>query len=197
MNKVLIESLPCFARFLQTTLWVLCLALASAATQAASYELLINKSTQELLIKDADRTIKKYRISIGSGGKGPKRQIGDKKTPIGTYHIVDFNHDSRFHLFMQLDYPNLLDAWYGYKNQTINAGEFKLIASAFKNKKAPPQNTRLGGFIGIHGIGDITDEKMMIHEGANWTEGCIALTNDEVEELKQYVGIGTRVVIKQ
>ena len=98
---------------------------------------------------------------------------------------------------MQLDYPNLLDAWYGYKNNVISASDFKKIAYAYKQKKIPPQNTRLGGYIGIHGIGEETDQKLMIHNGFNWTDGCIALTNEQISELRKYVDIGTKVIIKE
>ena len=98
---------------------------------------------------------------------------------------------------MQLDYPNLLDAWYGYKNNVITARQFKQIAFAFKGKQQPPQNTPLGGYIGIHGLGDSTKEKLKIHEAFNWTEGCIALKNSEINALRQYVSIGTRVTIKE
>ncbi|MGH8120279.1 MAG: L,D-transpeptidase family protein, partial [Gammaproteobacteria bacterium] len=99
--------------------------------------------------------------------------------------------------FMQLDYPNLLDAWYGYKNNIITATDFKRIATAYKTKQIPPQDTRLGGNIGIHGIGEANSEKLAIHEGYNWTNGCIALTNDQIIDLKKYVSIGTKVVIKE
>ncbi|MDX1519925.1 MAG: L,D-transpeptidase, partial [Gammaproteobacteria bacterium] len=121
----------------------------------------------------------------------------DKKTPTGVYKVMDFKSDSKFHFFIQLDYPNLLDAWYGYKNQIISATEFKNIASAYKNRSKPPQSTALGGYIGIHGLGEESDEKLMIHKEYNWTEGCIALTNNEIADLKKYVDIGTRVVIKE
>lgn len=98
---------------------------------------------------------------------------------------------------MQIDYPNLLDAWYGYKNEVISAQEFKNIATAFKTRNIPPQNTPLGGYIGIHGLGETTEQKLLIHEGFNWTEGCIALTNEQMNDLRQYVSIGTKVVIKE
>ncbi len=59
---------------------------------------------------------------------------------------------------MQLDYPNLNDAWYGYKNKIIDSAEFKKIANAYKQRRIPPQDTELGGFIGIHGIGNTTEK---------------------------------------
>ncbi|MDZ7736419.1 MAG: L,D-transpeptidase [Gammaproteobacteria bacterium] len=62
----------------------------------------------------------------------------------------------------------------------------------------PPQNTALGGYIGIHGIGEVNDEKIMTFtQGQNWTAGCIALTNEQISELRQFVSIGTRIVIRE
>ena len=178
-------------------LLLLSLTVIFSSASAAQYEIEINKSKQELLVKESDRIVKRFHAAYGRGGKGTKQRLGDKKTPVGIYKIMQFKSDSKFHFFMQLDYPNLLDAWSGYKNQLISAGEFKSIASAYKNKESPPQNTVLGGYIGIHGLGIENEEKLLIHESTNWTEGCIALTNSEIMELRKYVDIGTRVVIKE
>jgi len=110
---------------------------------------------------------------------------------------MEFKEDSKFHFFMQIDYPNLLDAWYGYNNKIISASEFKEIATAYKNNQMPPQHTSLGGYIGIHGLGEITKKKLKIHNTYNWTEGCIAIRNEEISELRKYVSIGTRIIIKE
>ena len=164
---------------------------------ASPYQLEISKTSQVLLVKDDNNIIKRYRIAFGKGGKGTKRRLGDNKTPVGSYRIVDFKQESKFHYFMQLSYPNLLDAWHGYRNELISAQEFRQIASAYKQGRIPPQNTALGGYIGIHGIGELTDEKLEIHALHNWTEGCIALNNHEINELRRYVSIGTRVLIRK
>ncbi len=162
---------------------------------ANDYQILVSKKNSELKLQKDGRIIKTYHIATGKGGKGTKRKRGDSKTPLGTYRITELKDSDRFHFFMQLDYPNLIDAWYGYKNQIIDSGEFKRIASAYKKREIPPQDTQLGGFIGIHGLGETTEKKLTIHEELDWTEGCIALTNEEIIELKQYVDIGTQVVI--
>ncbi len=177
---------------------VLAQQIAGAAHAAGTeYSLEIDKSRSELLVKRDDTIVKRYRAATGRGGEGTKRAKGDKKTPVGVYRIVDFKGDSRFHFFMQIDYPNLLDAWYGYKNELIDASEFREITTAVKNNRKPPQDTALGGQIGIHGIGDMNNEKREIHARENWTAGCIALTNDEISELRQYVTIGTPIVITE
>ncbi len=163
----------------------------------SDYQIEISKSAQELSLKKGNQIVMTYRIALGSGGKGAKRQLGDKKTPVGNYQLVEFKADSKFYYFMQIDYPNLLDAWYGYKNEIITATEFKQIATAFKNKQMPPQDTALGGYIGIHGLGKVTDKKLDIHDMHNWTEGCVALKNEEINDLRKYVSIGTQVIINE
>ncbi|MBL1142367.1 MAG: L,D-transpeptidase [Proteobacteria bacterium] len=165
--------------------------------QASEYQILISKKNHELIVEKAGEVVKKYHIASGKGGKGTKRRQGDSKTPQGTYRIAKFKKSSRFHYFIQLDYPNLIDAWYGYKNKTIDAKDFKRIAAAYKNRETPPQDTELGGFIGIHGLGIQNDEKLTIHQEINWTEGCIALTNEEINDLRKFVDVGTPVIIKE
>ena len=161
------------------------------------YDVVITRSSQELKIMNGKQIIKQFHIAYGKGGKGAKRILGDKKTPLGVYKIINFKGNSQFHYFMQIDYPNLLDAWYGYKNKVISAAEFKYISMAIKNNNIPPQDTKLGGFIGIHGIGETNKEKLTIHRAINWTQGCIAMTNEEINLLRKYVGIGTRVTINE
>lgn len=164
---------------------------------ASEYQLFVSKHDNALTVEKNGKIIKRYHIASGKGGKGTKRQQGDNKTPLGVYRVTKLKKSDRFHFFIQLDYPNLIDAWYGYKNQTINAKDFKRIAAAYKNREAPPQDTKLGGFIGIHGLGIENEEKLTIHEEINWTEGCIALTNREINDLKQFIELGTKVIIKE
>ena len=185
-------------RILITGLALLSLALAPVVMASGnSYSLEVSKSSQELIVKEGDQVIKRFRISIGRGGDGTKLQRGDNKTPIGTYKILDFKANSRFHFFMLINYPNQVDAWHGYIDNRINAHEFKQIIVANRNNQVPPQNTVLGGYIGLHGIGEITEQKLSIHNKENWTEGCIALTNEEISELRNYVTIGTTIQIRE
>lgn len=172
---------------------------AAAPKLSASdiYELEIRKSERLLLVKLGDRVTREFPIAFGRGGGGDKRQVGDNKTPVGTYRVVRFNDNSRFHLFMHLNYPNVKDAFFGLKSGIISRREFDAILAALKDQAIPPQDTPLGGYIGIHGIGDITPERLDAHLSSNWTEGCIALTNDQIQELRRYVSLGTKVVINE
>lgn len=173
------------------------LSLFCQTTLAAPYTIEINKSDRTLVVRQDREVIRQYSISHGRGGKGTKIRAGDNKTPTGTYRAVDFKSNSKFHFFIQLNYPNPLDAWRGYRNEIISAAEFKQIVLAYRRRSLPPQDTGLGGYIGIHGIGRTTDEKNRIHEAHNWTEGCIAVKNEEINELRRYIPLGTRVVIRE
>ena len=185
-------------RILITVLALFSLALSPVVMASGnSYSLEVSKSSQELIVKEGDQVIKRFRISIGRGGDGTKRQRGDNKTPIGTYKILDFKANSRFHFFMLINYPNQVDAWHGYIDNRINAREFKQIIVANRNNQVPPQDTVLGGYIGLHGIGEVTEQKLSIHNKENWTEGCIALTNEDISELRNYVTIGTTIQIRE
>ncbi|MBI2969625.1 MAG: L,D-transpeptidase [Gammaproteobacteria bacterium] len=185
------------APFLLAQFGLLAYAAAACAASPQSIQIEVSKSGQIMLVKQDGQVIRRFHVALGKGGNGTKQRLGDNKTPLGRYRIVDFRGDSRFHYFMQLDYPNLLDAWHGYRNELIDASQFKAIATTYGRHELPPQDTALGGYIGIHGIGESSDERLRIHRDNNWTEGCIALTNEDLNELRAFVAIGTRVVITE
>ena len=154
------------------------------------------KSEQVLRLRHGENVFKEFPIAFGRGDRGPKERLGDKKTPEGIYRIVGMNESDRFHLFLRLNYPNVKDAFYGLKNKIISQQQFDAIIGALKRGRLPPQNTPLGGAIGIHGVGAENGKTLKIHANMNWTEGCIAVTNAEIRELSQLIRIGTEVVIK-
>ncbi|HMB59119.1 MAG TPA: L,D-transpeptidase, partial [Xanthomonadales bacterium] len=117
----------------------------------------------------------------------------DKTTPLGKYQVRRFNHESRFHLFIGVDYPNEEQAYAAYMADQITARDLELIFQAHQRGEEPPQNTYLGGAIGIHGIGN---GDLAIHEEFNWTDGCVALTDAQIDEVALWVKIGTVVVIR-
>lgn len=168
-----------------------------AAGAPFDYEIEIDKTARLLVVRAGEEILKTFRVSIGRGGNGDKSKQGDKKTPIGTYRVVGFNESSKFDTFVRLNYPNVKDAYYGLRNAVISRPEFDRIVSALRAGSLPPQNTALGGAIGIHGIGEETPDKVLIHDNLDWTEGCIALRNAEIHELRPFLGVGTRVVIRE
>jgi murein L,D-transpeptidase YafK len=172
-------------------------AVNPASSIEGLYELEISKSKRVLLLKVGSKVKKEYLVALGRGGRGDKRQMGDRKTPIGIYRIVRINPDSPFYYFMQLNYPNVKDAFYGLKDHLISLWDFNRIIGALSRREIPPQNTPLGGAIGIHGVGPETAERRNIHTYFNWTQGCVAMKNADIAELRNYVGIGTKVVINE
>lgn len=187
---------------LRVTVIVLGLLLVAAgapfqACLASSYDIEIKKSERVLILRDGRHVMRTFPIALGRGGKGDKLKVGDNKTPTGTYRIVGLSDSSRFDMFLRLNYPSVKDAFYGMKDERITRAEFHAIRRALRSGRVPPQNTPLGGSIGIHGIGEETPERLQIHEALDWTRGCIALRNADLHTLRRFIDIGTRVVIRE
>lgn len=180
-------------------LLALCLFLSvwqSSAQAADDYELVVKRSENLLLVEKDGHVLKSLPIAYGSG-IGAKQLSGDRRTPVGKYKIMAIRQSDKFHLFMQLNYPNVRDAINGLKQHHITQAEYRQILDAHIYQKMPPQDTPLGGQIGIHGIGLETPEKLDIHKMANWTQGCIALRNKEIDWLAHFVHPGTVITIEE
>lgn len=156
--------------------------------------LLINGTHRTLTVMDGGSPVKVfYEISFGGGGVGYKVRKGDMVTPVGRYAIGWVNRESRFELFFGITYPNGKDAERGFARGIISREEANYLQVLEKAHHAPPQNTNLGGMIGIHGVGMGNAE---LHRVLNWTDGCIALDNDQIYELSSWISPGMVVEIK-
>ncbi|NLK00493.1 MAG: L,D-transpeptidase [Clostridia bacterium] len=155
----------------------------------------IIKSKHALNILLDGQAIKTFHVEFGEGGLDKKRVSGDHKTPEGVFYVceksiltpTDYYLGSRW---LRLSYPGKEDAERGLASDLIDEESYKNIVTAIKEKKTPPQRTALGGGIGIHGGG-------IPEFGENWTWGCIGLSNEDVEEIYDFIGIGTTVIIKR
>jgi len=165
------------------------------ASENENIELVVLRSQHQLVVKKAGITLRTFKVAFGSGGKKAKRREGDHTTPKGEYLISKMRDSGRFHYFIQLNYPNMADATRALKNHTISRQQYRNILDAHNSGRMPPQNTALGGAIGLHGIGLETQDKLEIHQIADWTQGCIAMRNHEIEELSRYIGVGTSINI--
>ena len=135
--------------------------------------LVVNKSKRELLAYDKqDKLLKRYRIALGSNPIGHKQMQGDGKTPEGVYVINDKNPNSIAYKNLGISYPNETD-----------------IHNARQLGKSP------GGDIKIHGLMNGWGFLGWLNRYSDWTAGCIAVTNSEMEELYRAVKIGTRIEI--
>lgn len=131
------------------------------------------KSRHQLKAFSNGKIIKIYTISLGKTPTGDKQFEGDKKTPEGIYYINDKNPYSGWHKNLGISYPNKSD-----------------ISSARKLRKSA------GGNIKIHGIRNGFGFIHKFHRWFDWTNGCIALTNAEIDELYKAVKIGSPIEIR-
>ncbi len=158
--------------------------------------LIIWKSQYTVTLYKGDAPVRTYRAVFGKGFQdGDKRMQGDKRTPEGEFYICTMNHSKRFYKFMGLSYPDLKHAEYGLKTGMISPSEYLVIKKAIEERQPPPWDTRLGGAVGIHGrvLDGGAGQRSFI--GMNWTDGCIALDNADVDELFSAVSLGTPVTI--
>ena len=132
-------------------------------------------------------------IAIGRYGTTDSKMQGDHRTPLGQFTIAWIPGQSRYHRFLGLSYPDTERAARALADGKISEAQFQAIHRASETKRRPPQDTPLGGFIGIHGTG-AGDPR--IHRQYNWTNGCIALTNDQIDRLMSWVRVGTPVEIR-
>jgi len=132
-------------------------------------------------------------IAFGAAGVKEKRRMGDDVTPRGTYAVGWIRREGKYVHFIGLNYPSIADAKRGLEDGIIDRRTFERIRAAHERGEAPPQDTKLGGYIGIHGVGHGSLE---IHRIANWTAGCIAVENHQIRRLARLVRVGTKVEIQ-
>jgi len=179
---------------LTALLLLLCAGAACPAAGDRDIWLLVDTQDQVLKVMRGERVLWRAEgIAIGRGGAAHGRRRGDARTPKGRYHVVRISRDTRYHLFLGLDYPNRVDAERAYRRGLIGEGDRKRILDALRHGRPPPQDTALGGGIGIHGLGSADRG---LHLLSNWTRGCVALTNGQIDRLRHWVRIGTLVLIR-
>lgn len=173
----------------------LCLALPGFTGPQAGEEIWLQIDTQELILRvmKGTQVIEEIEdISIGRFGASTDKRRQDGKTPLGEFRISRINNASSFHRFFGFDYPTLEQAERALAAGDLALSDFLAIRNAHRGRRAPPQNTALGGHLGIHGIGTGDPE---VHASYNWTNGCIALTNRQIDRLAEWIRLGTRVVV--
>lgn len=171
-----------------------CLLLTSSPA-LSSDEIWLQVDTQALelrVMRGLDVLRVYHDIAIGRFGATEHKRRLDGKTPLGEYRISLIKNNSKFHRFFGFDYPHLRHADQALSQGDISVEDYLRIRNAVRAGRIPPQNTPLGGHLGIHGIGS---GDIAVHNDFNWTNGCIALTNEEIEELARWLRPGTRVVV--
>lgn len=135
-------------------------------------QIVVNKSKRELVLLMKGKVVRTYQVALGKNPVGAKERQGDKKTPEGDYTISGRNPASAFHKSLRISYPN--------------AGD---------RERARRQGYDPGGHIMIHGLPNGQGSIGGLHRQADWTDGCIALTDEEIEEVWRLVPNGTPIRI--
>ncbi len=136
-------------------------------------KILVEKKARRLMLISKGEVLKIYKIALGGNPVGPKEMQGDNKTPEGTYCIDSRNRDSHYHRSLHISYPNERD-----------------------RKRAKELGVSPGGNIMIHGIKNGFSWVGDAHAEVDWTKGCIAVTDEEIEEIAKLAPNGTIVEIR-
>lgn len=153
---------------------LVCLALLSGDVYAGAVDkILIIKSKRTMLLLKENEIVRAYRVALGKNPKGHKLMEGDKRTPEGLYFVDAKNQKSNFHLSLKISYPNERDL-----EQAMRLG------------------VKPGGMIMIHGVAKGMEKLGLKHRQMDWTDGCVAVTNREIEEIWSLVEEGTPVEIQ-
>jgi len=157
--------------------------------------ILIDTAKKQLQVRKDRVVLVTFKdISIGRNGAGNKQKQGDDITPVGRYKISTItNEGSRFRRFFGINYPLPRDARYAVNTGEISYKDYISIMAAHKDNQMPPGDTNIGGLIGIHGVGRGNPKVQGVFD---WTQGCIALSNQQVDELADWVYLGMPVEIK-
>lgn len=149
---------------------VLCAAPAAARETADLIR--IEKAERRMTLYADDVPLRVYRVALGFAPAGDKERQGDGRTPEGRYTIDFKNPNSAFHLSLRISYPSRAD-----------------------RAEARARGVDPGGDIFIHGTPGLWSWTGSLHTARDWTLGCVAVTNAEIEEIWRLVDVGTRVEI--
>jgi murein L,D-transpeptidase YafK len=150
------------------------LSAPSAGINAQTVDsVLILKKDHVLELLAGGKIVRTYKVALGRGGLAPKEREGDARTPEGHYVIDARNADSHYHRALHVSYPSVDD-----------------------RKRAAQLGVPPGGAIMIHGLPNGMEWLGASHRLYDWTLGCIAVTDDEIDEIWKLVPVGTPVEIK-
>jgi len=146
----------------------------------APVRIVVDKSSYELYVYDKLGWFATYPVVFGNSSLEDKKMEGDRNTPEGSFKIANKRVHEKWDRYMGLDYPTAESL--AKFNQRKQRGEI-------------PSNASPGGGIGIHGTWP--HEDFVIDRYKNWTNGCVSLKNEDIEDLYSYVPVGTPVTIRK
>lgn len=170
--------------------------LKSGYSEITNPKIVIDRHNYTLGIYEDSVLIKNYKVSFGKSVHTPKSRAGDKATPVGIYKICKIYTTHKYHKFFQINYPNLDDGANALRKGLISQKEYNDIKFEYYYEECPKYHNLLGGNIGIHGIGELNYIFKNLPFVFNWTDGSIAMSNENIDEIYSVIREGTEVVIK-
>ncbi|NLI81692.1 MAG: L,D-transpeptidase [Deltaproteobacteria bacterium] len=149
-------------------------------------EIFVYKEKRRLYVMQSNVLVRDYPIALGLNPAGDKEKLGDGKTPEGDFVICGKEPMGRFPKALALNYPSRKHVERAYFLGILSSAQFKEILKSYEKGQAPTVNTSVGERIAIHGGGAHLD----------WTNGCIALYDSDLEELFRIATVGTKVSIR-
>lgn len=159
--------------------------------ETAELSIHVWKARHEMALQQGDHTLRTFTVALGKEPSTGKLLRGDGRTPQGKYYICEKRPRSRFHRFLGISYPNIDDAERAFAEHLISADEWADIFFANSRQTIPPWSTAMGGHVGIHGYGGRDPIPV------DWTLGCIAVSDPDIDYLYDRVPLGTPVIINE
>lgn len=171
-------------------------------TSSTKHKLIFLISQKTLLWYQDNKLFKQMTAVSGRGSQADKQKEGDQTTPLGLFYITHKNQNSSFYRSLGISYPNEEDASRGLKAGLINLKQFQAIRNAIKEKRTPPQDTGLGSHIMLHGepnslnsldfLGRLKSKALSMMD---WTNGCVAVSNEDMLPLFENVEVQSSITI--
>ena len=162
-------------------------------SKAEAFQIIVRKQAHTLLLSLEGRLERTYPVALGRNWAADKAIEGDEATPVGEFYICAKNPRSKYFRSLCISYPNAEDAERGLAADLITREEHARILAAIRQRATPPQRTRLGGEMYIHGH----DAAQQNDPLKDWTRGCIALENPAMQELYELISVGTPILITE
>jgi murein L,D-transpeptidase YafK len=164
-------------------------------TNLENPNIIIERKNYQLHLYQDTVLVKSYRASFGRNLSNPKMSYKDNATPVGEYSVCDIDSLHKYHKFIYINYPNLNDAMVGLRKGAITQNEFDNLKIEYNNDECLSTETTLGNNLGIHGIGEYNVFFKNLPFVFNWTNGSVAVSNEDIDELMSVIKKGSKVVI--
>ncbi|MCB9210395.1 MAG: L,D-transpeptidase [Ignavibacteriales bacterium] len=165
-------------------------------TKISNPSIVVDRRNYTLNLYSDTILVKQYSAVFGRNSGSVKLSKSDFITPTGKYKICKIDTNYTYYKKLYLDFPNLADASEALRNKIITKDEFLQISNSLSFNQCSSGNTVLGADIGIQGIGEYDIIFRNLPFVFNWTNGSIAISNENIDELLSVVNIGTKVTIK-